>query len=104
MDNAHTHTHHNIHTHTQNGEYVERLLKVFNDCEDLEDSESLKTLCAIFKAIVGLNDGMLLEVLLADKLFVEMAGVFEYDLELKEKGEHRKFLTQAASFKQVRVL
>ncbi|CAN0412587.1 unnamed protein product [Ectocarpus sp. 13 AM-2016] len=30
-----------------------------------------------------------------------MAGVFEYDLELKEKGDHRKFLTQTASFKQV---
>lgn len=40
-------------------------------------------------------------MLLADNLFVEMAGVFEYDLELKEKGEHRKFLTQTASFKQV---
>lgn len=41
------------------------------------------------------------KVLLADNLFVDMAGVFEYDLELKEKGEHRKFLTQTASFKQV---
>lgn len=40
-------------------------------------------------------------MLLADDLFVEMAGVFEYDAELKEKGEHRKFLTQTASFKQV---
>lgn len=42
-----------------------------------------------------------MQVLLADELFVDMAGVFEYDLELKEKGEHRKFLTQTASFKQV---
>ena len=41
------------------------------------------------------------QVLLADNLFVDMAGVFEYDLELKEKGDHRKFLTQTASFKQV---
>lgn len=41
------------------------------------------------------------QVLLADNLFVDMAGVFEYDLELKEKGEHRKFLTETASFKQV---
>lgn len=44
------------------------------------------------------------QVLLADNLFVDMAGVFEYDLELKEKGDHRKFLTQTASFKQVREL
>ncbi|CAM9755521.1 unnamed protein product, partial [Hapterophycus canaliculatus] len=42
-----------------------------------------------------------LKVLLVDKLFVDMAGVFEYDFELKEKGEHRKFLTETASFKQV---
>lgn len=41
------------------------------------------------------------QVLLADNLFVDMAGVFEYDLELKEKGDHRNFLTQTASFKQV---
>lgn len=41
------------------------------------------------------------QMLLADDLFVEMAGVFEYDAELKEKGQHRKFLTQTASFKQV---
>ena len=33
---------------------------------------------------------------------MDMAGVFEYDLELKEKGEHRKFLTETASFKQAR--
>ncbi|CAM9426576.1 unnamed protein product [Pylaiella littoralis] len=85
----------------KNGEYVSKLLKVFNDCEDLEDEESLRVLCHIFKAIVGLNDGTLLEVLLADNMFVDMAGVFEYDLELKEKGDHRKFLTQTASFKQV---
>ena len=42
-----------------------------------------------------------MQVLLADDLFVDMAGVFEYDSELKEKGEHRKFLTEKASFKQV---
>ncbi|CAM9606959.1 unnamed protein product, partial [Laminaria digitata] len=83
------------------GEYLTKLLKVFSDCEDLDDEESLRLLCHIFKAIVGLNDTTLLEVLLTDNLFVDMAGVFEYDLELKEKGEHRKFLTETASFKQV---
>ncbi|CAN0388311.1 unnamed protein product, partial [Ectocarpus sp. 8 AP-2014] len=46
----------------QSGEYVGKLLKVFNDCEDLDDEESLRLLCHIFKAIVGLNDGTLLEV------------------------------------------
>ena len=39
-----------------------KLLKVFADCEDLDDEESLQVLCHIFKAIVGLNDGTLLEV------------------------------------------
>ena len=46
----------------QNGEYMSKLLKVFNDSEDLEDEESLRLLCHIFKAIVGLNDATLLEV------------------------------------------
>lgn len=44
---------------------------------------------------------MVSKVVLADNLFVDMAGVFEYDFELKEKGEHRKFLRETASFKQV---
>lgn len=46
----------------QGGEYVVKLLKVFSDCEDLEDMESLRILCAIFKAIVALNDTALMEV------------------------------------------
>ncbi|CAN0401677.1 unnamed protein product, partial [Discosporangium mesarthrocarpum] len=86
-----------------NGDYVRKLLSVFADCEDLEDEDSLHALCTVFKAIIALNDGNLLEVclLLGDDIFVTMAGVFEYDLELKERGEHRKFLTKTASFKQV---
>lgn len=44
---------------------------------------------------------LFVKVLLGDDMFVEVAGVFEYDLELKEKGEHRKFLTETAAFKQV---
>lgn len=47
----------------QDGDYIRRLLKVFNDCEDLEDLESLRTLCYIFKGIVGLNDATLVEVM-----------------------------------------
>ena len=35
---------------------------MFSDCEDLDDEESLRLLCHIFKAIVGLNDATLLEV------------------------------------------
>lgn len=46
----------------QGGEYLTKLLKVFSDCEDLDDEESLRLLCHIFKAIVGLNDATLLEV------------------------------------------
>lgn len=46
----------------QNGEYLTKLLKVFSDCEDMDDEESLRLLCNIFKAIVGLNDATLLEV------------------------------------------
>lgn len=46
---------------SQNGEYVVKLLKVFNDCEDLDDDENLRVLCNIFKSMVGLNDGTLLE-------------------------------------------
>ncbi|CAM9865364.1 unnamed protein product, partial [Chrysoparadoxa australica] len=69
--------------------------------QDLDDIQSLRQLCSIFKVMICLNDGALLEVLLSDSFFVSMAGVFEYDPELKHKGEHRKFLQHTARLKQI---
>lgn len=83
------------------GEYITKLLHVFEDCEDLEDMENLRRLCAVFKAIVCLNDRSLLELLLSNKFFVPVAGAFEYDPELKSRAHHRTFLTETVKFKQL---
>jgi protein phosphatase-4 regulatory subunit 3 len=86
---------------TNEGQYISKLLQVFDDCEDLEDSEGLHKLCALFKSLICLNEGHLLEVLLSDVFFVRVAGVFEYDPELKERAHHREWFAKTVSFKQV---
>jgi Component of IIS longevity pathway SMK-1 len=48
-----------------------------------------------------LNEAGLLEALLSDKFFVRVAGVFEYDPELRGRARHREFLTNVAQFKQI---
>mmetsp|Transcript_31052 Transcript_31052/g.41037 ORF Transcript_31052/g.41037 Transcript_31052/m.41037 type:complete len:785 (-) Transcript_31052:262-2616(-) len=83
------------------GEYMTKLLKLFSDCEDLDDIENLHIIVNIFKAIFSLNDPTLLEVILSDQFFIPVAGVFEYDPELRQRGEHRKFLAEKVNFKQV---
>jgi Component of IIS longevity pathway SMK-1 len=60
-----------------------------------------RRLCAIFKAFMCLNEAGLLEALLSDKFFVRVAGVFEYDPELRGRARHREFLTNVAQFKQI---
>jgi len=83
------------------GEYITRLLSLFSDCEDLDDLASLHIIVTIFKAIFSLNDPTVLEVILSDQFFLPVAGVFEYDAELKQKAEYRQFLTEKVQFKQV---
>jgi Component of IIS longevity pathway SMK-1 len=48
-----------------------------------------------------LNEAGLLEALLSDKFFVRVAGVFEYDPELRGRARYREFLTNVAQFKQI---
>ncbi|KAG5191709.1 component of IIS longevity pathway SMK-1-domain-containing protein, partial [Tribonema minus] len=40
-------------------------------------------------------------MLLSDRFFNRMAGVFEYDPELRCRAEHRAFLDRSATFKQI---
>jgi hypothetical protein len=82
--------------------YLQQLVALFGDCEDLEDGESLKTLAQTMKAVVLLNEGRLLEVLLGDEsLFEASVGAIEYDPELKQKATWRHFLTSEARFREV---
>ena len=82
--------------------YLRKLVDIFDDLEDLEDAENLKVMAHAMKAVVVLNEGRLLETLLADApLFNGVVGAIEYDHELKAKATWRHFLSSEARFCEV---
>ncbi len=84
-----------------NGQFITKLLGVFDDCEDFENVESLQKICMVFKALFSLNDGNVLDALLSDKFFIPATGVFEYDPQLKQKAPHREWFRKSVKFKEV---
>ncbi len=83
------------------GQFITKLLGVFDDCEDLEDAESPQKICAVFKALFSLNDGNVLDALLSDQFFIPVTGVFEYDPELRQKASHREWFRKSVKFNEV---
>eukprot|EP01135_Chromosphaera_perkinsii_P002727 Nk52_evm95s226 gene=Nk52_evmTU95s226 len=81
--------------------YVHELVKVFHMCEDVEDYEGLFNLFSIIKAIFLLNESFLFETLFKDDIVLDIVGILEYDTSLKERQEHRKYLTEKSNFKEV---
>lgn len=70
----------------EGGAYVKRLVDVFKDVEDLEDTESLHRMFNIFKNVVQLNHGGLFELLLGDDFFPDVVGALEYNPVRKAEG------------------
>eukprot|EP00698_Gefionella_okellyi_P004493 TRINITY_DN1412_c0_g1_i3.p1 TRINITY_DN1412_c0_g1~~TRINITY_DN1412_c0_g1_i3.p1 ORF type:complete len:595 (+),score=72.51 TRINITY_DN1412_c0_g1_i3:53-1837(+) len=80
--------------------YIQRLLQVFTDCEDLEDTASLDNIYKIFKTMVFLNDTDLYDILFADENILNVIGTFEYDPVMKTHAvHHRQFLQDKSRFK-----
>ncbi len=84
-----------------NGQFITKLLEVFDDCEDFNNVEGLQKICMIFKALFSLNDGNVLDALLSDKFFIPVTGVFEYDPQLGQKATHREWFRKSVKFKEV---
>lgn len=80
--------------------YIKKLLDVFSVCDDLEDSDNLRIIFQIFKALILLNETSLFEVMFGD-VFLDVIGALEYDPELPKKVQHRQFLNSQVVFKQV---
>ncbi len=87
--------------YNNDGQFITKLLGVFDDCEDLEDTETLQKICGIFKALFSLNDGNILDTLLSDQFFIPVIGVFEYDPELRQKVSHREWFRNSVKFNEV---
>ncbi|KAJ3127691.1 Platinum sensitivity protein [Nowakowskiella sp. JEL0407] len=82
--------------------YLERLLPVFEICEDLESTEDLFVLSHILQLFICLNEEFIFEMILEDDNFLTVVGIFEYDREYKHaKGRFRDFITKHSNFKQI---
>ena len=85
-----------------NNGYIDGLLEIFTQMEDLEQLPSLFTLFHIFKGLVLLNEESILTYLLNVEYFPQLMAALEYDPELPSGStyqRHRSFL-KTANFKQ----
>jgi len=83
-----------------NCQYLKKLLQVFDELEDLENNLQLVLLAKLMKVLLMLNEPKLFEVVLSDEFFLDIAGVFEYDPNLKKKGQLRSTLGNV-TFKKI---
>jgi len=81
--------------------YIRQLVDLFHCCEDLDDTDGLHQLYAIFKSLFMLNKTTLLESMLSADLIMSVIGVLEYDPGLSEPAPHREFLTNGSRLRQV---
>eukprot|EP00793_Prasinoderma_coloniale_P003752 PRCOL_00003128-RA len=82
--------------------FLGALMDTFAQAEDLEDTESLHNLFRVVRALIMLNEGSLIEMLVGDDLVESTLGALEYDPETPgSRIKHRHFLQKQATFKQV---
>lgn len=85
----------------RNCEYLKQLFHLFTELEESDNLPQLKMLAEIFRLILLLNDSSLIEFLIQEDMFLNLAGVMEFDPHLGAPAEHRKFLSGKARLKEV---
>ncbi|XP_045150007.1 serine/threonine-protein phosphatase 4 regulatory subunit 3B isoform X4 [Echinops telfairi] len=85
----------------ENEGYIKNLLRLFQACENLENTEGLHHLYEIMRGILFLNKATLFEVMFSDECIMDVVGCLEYDPALAQPKRHREFLTKTAKFKEV---
>ncbi|ORY83878.1 component of IIS longevity pathway SMK-1-domain-containing protein [Protomyces lactucae-debilis] len=83
-------------------DYVAKLVTLLEVAEDLESLRDLHRLCNVVKSFILLNDAAIFESILRDEVFLQIAGILEYDPDFpNHKAEHRKYLSDTSKFKEV---
>eukprot|EP00668_Euglena_longa_P011986 GGOE01014409.1.p1 GENE.GGOE01014409.1~~GGOE01014409.1.p1 ORF type:complete len:707 (+),score=214.23 GGOE01014409.1:30-2123(+) len=80
--------------------FFEKLFTIFDQCEDLDDVESLHTLFRIFISILLFNDLHLLSIMFDPKCVMKLMGVLEYDPLFGRRLNHRQYLQSIVQFKE----
>jgi len=83
--------------------YVEELIDLFHNCEELHDEESLRLIASLFKSFVLINETVLDADIFSDKHILDFIGVLEYDPEVPacSRVHHREFLKNNTLFCEV---
>ncbi|KAK9447008.1 component of IIS longevity pathway SMK-1-domain-containing protein [Limtongia smithiae] len=83
-------------------DYINKLIILLGEAEDLESIADLHTLCRIMKLIILMNDNAILEKIILDECIVGVVGILEYDPEFPgHKANHREYISDESRFKEV---
>ena len=82
--------------------YINKLIPLVADAEDLESLQDLHRLCNIMKIILLLNDTAIIEHAVSDECVMGVVGALEYDPDFPtHKANHRQWLTSQSHYKEV---
>ncbi|KAI1828689.1 DUF625-domain-containing protein [Xylaria intraflava] len=82
--------------------YIDKLIPIVSDAEDLESLADLHRLCNIMKIIILLNDTSVIEYAVSDACVIGVVGALEYDPDFpSHKANHRQWLQAEGRFREV---
>ncbi|KAF0288417.1 Serine/threonine-protein phosphatase 4 regulatory subunit 3 [Amphibalanus amphitrite] len=81
--------------------YIPKLMRMFQMCEDLENTAGLHHLHDIIINLFQLNKNALIESMFKIDVIFDVVGCLEYDPANPVPTRHREYLRQMANFKQV---
>ncbi|KII73073.1 Serine/threonine-protein phosphatase 4 regulatory subunit 3 [Thelohanellus kitauei] len=80
--------------------FFQNLVKLFRDCEDLDDQEGLKYIYEIIKGTLSMARFSTFESLLTGDNLLEIIGMLEYNPHKPQRIEHRKLL-ESSKFSEI---
>lgn len=82
--------------------YLNKLIPLVEDAEDLEALPELHRLCNIMKTVLLMNDSRVIERAVSDECIMGVVGALEYDPDFpSHKANHRQWLNQKGRYKEV---
>ncbi|NWX30157.1 P4R3B phosphatase, partial [Notiomystis cincta] len=85
----------------RNEGYIPKLLRLFQVCESVKNTEGLRLLFDIVRGILYLDKAILFEVMFTDECILGVVGCLEYDPCLAQPGWHRESLTKTAKLQEI---
>ncbi|KUL86288.1 hypothetical protein ZTR_08578 [Talaromyces verruculosus] len=82
--------------------YIDKLIPLVSDAEDMESLPDLHRLCNIMKSLILLNDNIIIEHVVTDGIIIGVVGALEYDPDFPtHKANHRQYLQDQSRYREV---